>query len=72
MPFAKAPIGDLRLRIGEGLDETWEGTRDAKAYYPHCVGYGVSTLFLILPRCGVDGWMSMIGELEFDADFAWV
>ena len=55
MPFAKAPVGDLRLRIGEGLDETWEGTRDAKAYYPHCVGYGVSTLSLVLYRCGVDG-----------------
>ena len=41
IPYAKPPVGDLRLNLPKSLDETFVGTRDAKQYYPFCVGYGV-------------------------------
>ena len=47
MPFAKPPLGDLRFNFPEPLNTSWEGTKDAKSYYPECVGYGVSSLLLL-------------------------
>lgn len=40
VPFAQPPLGDLRFRPPQPLNSTWEGTRNATAYYPECVGYG--------------------------------
>jgi carboxylesterase type B len=40
IPFAQPPLGDLRFRIPQPLNSTWEGSRNATAYYPECVGYG--------------------------------
>ena len=40
MPFAQPPLGDLRFRVPEPLNSTWDGSRNATAYYPECVGYG--------------------------------
>lgn len=42
VPFAQPPIGDLRFRQAQSLNTTWKGTRNAKEYATHCVGYGVS------------------------------
>lgn len=39
--FAQPPIGDLRFRQPQSLNTSWEGTRYAKNYATHCVGYGV-------------------------------
>lgn len=43
IPFAQAPIGDLRLQLPQALTETWSEPRAATEYYPECVGYGVGT-----------------------------
>ena len=40
VPFAQPPLGDLRFRVPQPLNSTWEDTRNATAYYPECVGYG--------------------------------
>ena len=40
IPFAQPPVGDLRFRIPQPLNNTWQGSRNATAYYPECVGYG--------------------------------
>lgn len=40
IPYAQPPLGDLRLRVPEPLNSTWEDSRNATAYYPECVGYG--------------------------------
>ncbi|OLN95864.1 Lipase 1-like protein 2 [Colletotrichum chlorophyti] len=37
IPYAKTPE---RFRIAEGLDSAWNGTRSAKEYPKHCIGYG--------------------------------
>lgn len=42
MPYAQPPVGDLRFRQAEPLNDTWEGAREALDYSPLCVGYGVS------------------------------
>lgn len=42
MPYAQPPIGDLRFRQAQSLNDTWEGVREAWDYSPLCVGYGVS------------------------------
>jgi hypothetical protein len=44
VPFAQPPLGDLRFRQAQSLNATWKGSRDAKHYATHCVGYGVSIL----------------------------
>ena len=44
VPFAQPPLGDLRFRQAQSLNATWKGSRDAKQYATHCVGYGVSIL----------------------------
>ena len=43
VPFAQPPVNDLRFRLPQSLNATWEGTRDAKDYSLLCVGYGVSS-----------------------------
>jgi len=40
IPFAQAPVGDLRYRVPQSLNTTWTGTRAADAYSSECVGYG--------------------------------
>lgn len=40
IPFAQAPLGDLRFRVPQPLNATWEGSKNVTAYYPECVGYG--------------------------------
>jgi carboxylesterase type B len=40
IPFAQPPLDDLRFRRPQSLNTAWEGTKNATAYYPHCVGYG--------------------------------
>jgi cholinesterase len=42
MPYAQQPVGNLRFRLPQSLNESWKGERDAKEYSPICVGYGVS------------------------------
>lgn len=34
IPYAQAPIGDLRFRAPQSLNETWEGTKTAVEYSP--------------------------------------
>ncbi|KAL4979354.1 Alpha/Beta hydrolase protein [Aspergillus desertorum] len=45
VPFAQPPVDDLRFRLPQSLNATWEGTRDAKGYSPLCVGYGLDQTF---------------------------
>lgn len=45
MPYAQPPIGDLRFRQAQSLNDTWEGAHEAWAYSPLCVGYGVSYVY---------------------------
>ncbi|XPS81050.1 hypothetical protein M3J07_013018 [Ascochyta lentis] len=45
VPFAQPPLGNLRFRQAQSLNTTWEGTRDAKEYATHCVGYGLDQTF---------------------------
>lgn len=48
VPYAQPPIGSLRYRIPASLNATWSGTRNATAYSPECVGYGVRHSWLFL------------------------
>lgn len=34
IPYAQAPVGDLRFRAPQSLNETWEGTKTVVAYSP--------------------------------------
>ena len=43
IPYAQQPVGSLRFNVPQSLNQTWPGSRDAKAYSDVCVGYGVST-----------------------------
>ncbi|OSS46873.1 hypothetical protein B5807_08857 [Epicoccum nigrum] len=45
VPFAQPPLGDLRFRQAQSLNATWKGSRDAKQYATHCVGYGLDQTF---------------------------
>ncbi|PSR81083.1 carboxylesterase family protein [Coniella lustricola] len=40
MRFAQAPVGDLRLRQPQSLNNTWAGLQNATTYQPECIGYG--------------------------------
>ncbi|KAG9236528.1 Alpha/Beta hydrolase protein [Amylocarpus encephaloides] len=40
IPYAQPPVGDLRFRVAESLNSTWQDVRLAEAYTPFCVGYG--------------------------------
>ncbi|RSL59014.1 hypothetical protein CEP54_007523 [Fusarium duplospermum] len=44
IPYAQAPVGDLRFRNPQSYDESWKGNRDAVKYSPACVGYGPSQI----------------------------
>ncbi|KAH7317097.1 carboxylesterase family protein [Stachybotrys elegans] len=46
MPYAKPPVGDLRFRVPQPLDSTWDGVREATEYSPFCIGYGSDTWVL--------------------------
>jgi carboxylesterase type B len=46
MPYAKAPVNDLRLRVPQSLNSTWTGIRNATKYSPSCIGYGSDTWVL--------------------------
>jgi len=40
IPYAEPPLENLRFRYPEPLKSVWNGTLDATAYYPECIGYG--------------------------------
>lgn len=42
IPYAQPPVGNLRFRQAQSLNESWEGVHDAVEYSKECVGYGVS------------------------------
>ncbi|SPO04163.1 related to triacylglycerol lipase II precursor [Cephalotrichum gorgonifer] len=42
IPFAQPPVGELRFRNPQPLNESFTETRDAKEYGDSCVGYGNS------------------------------
>ncbi|KAF4126953.1 Carboxylesterase type B [Geosmithia morbida] len=46
IPYAQPPVGDLRLRVPQPLNSTWNGTREAAEYSPQCYGYGSDTWVL--------------------------
>ncbi|EWZ33986.1 triacylglycerol lipase [Fusarium oxysporum Fo47] len=46
MPYAKAPVNDLRLRVPQSLNSTWTGIRNTTKYSPSCIGYGSDTWVL--------------------------
>lgn len=43
IPYAQPPVGDLRFRTPQSLNESWSGTRNATEYSPQCIGYGMDT-----------------------------
>ena len=43
MPYAQPPLGELRLNNPQSLNTSFSGVKQATAYYPQCVGYGVSS-----------------------------
>ncbi|KAG9251981.1 Alpha/Beta hydrolase protein [Emericellopsis atlantica] len=40
MPYAQPPVNDLRFRVPQSLNTTWEGSRNATEYSRQCIGYG--------------------------------
>lgn len=43
MPFAQPPVGDLRFRVPQPLNSSWEGSKNATEFGPECIGYGLDT-----------------------------
>ena len=41
MPYAQPPLGNLRFNLPVSLNASFPGSKDATAYSPECVGYGV-------------------------------
>jgi hypothetical protein len=41
MPYAVQPVGSLRFRHPQSLNESWEAVHNASDYGPQCPGYGV-------------------------------
>ncbi|KAH8888938.1 cholinesterase [Thozetella sp. PMI_491] len=39
IPYATPPVGDLRFRPPQYIDESWDGIRSADSYGPMCPGY---------------------------------
>lgn len=48
MPYAQQPVGNLRFTVPQSLNASWDDTRDATQYSDICVGYGVSTILLVM------------------------
>ncbi|GKT51246.1 lipase 1 [Colletotrichum spaethianum] len=46
IPYAQPPVDDLRFRVPQPLNSSWEGTRNATEYSPLCFGYGSDTWVL--------------------------
>lgn len=46
MPYAQPPVGDLRFRVPQSLNSSWEGSRNATEFSPMCIGYGSDTWVL--------------------------
>ncbi|WYZ39067.1 hypothetical protein EsH8_III_000981 [Colletotrichum jinshuiense] len=46
MPYAQPPVNDLRFRVPQALNSSWNGTRNATEYSPLCFGYGSDTWVL--------------------------
>lgn len=44
VPYAQPPVGSLRFRNPQSLNETWDEPRKATEYSDTCVGYGVSLI----------------------------
>ena len=44
VPYSQPPVGDLRFRNPQPINESWGGERAAQKLPPACVGYGVSEL----------------------------
>jgi carboxylesterase type B len=42
LPYAQAPMGDLRFRAPESLNSAWDGIRYATQYKDVCMQYTVS------------------------------
>ena len=40
IPFAQPPVGPLRYRVPQPLNQSYSSVLQAKSYYPECVGYG--------------------------------
>ncbi|KAK7964975.1 hypothetical protein PG988_009979 [Apiospora saccharicola] len=40
VPFSRPPVGDLRFRNPQQINESWAGERAAQKLPPACVGYG--------------------------------
>ncbi|KAF1983101.1 carboxylesterase family protein-like protein [Aulographum hederae CBS 113979] len=40
IPYAQPPVGDLRFRVTQSLNSSWEDAREATQYSKECVGYG--------------------------------
>ncbi|KAJ6181372.1 hypothetical protein N7485_000014 [Penicillium canescens] len=45
MPYAQQPLGNLRFAVPQPLNESWDGTRDAKNYSDICIGYGTDSIW---------------------------
>ncbi|KAF2441971.1 carboxylesterase family protein-like protein [Karstenula rhodostoma CBS 690.94] len=45
IPYAQAPVNDLRFRQAQSLNASWEGVREAKEFSKLCVGYGLDQTF---------------------------
>ena len=46
MPYAQPPLGELRLNNPRPLNTSFSDVKQATAYYPQCVGYGVRNTVL--------------------------
>ncbi|PSN67379.1 carboxylesterase family protein-like protein [Corynespora cassiicola Philippines] len=45
VPYAQPPVGHLRFRQAQSLNDTWTGFKQAIDYSPLCVGYGLDQTF---------------------------
>lgn len=41
VPFAQPPVGDLRFRVPQSINSSFDGVRSATDYAASCIGYGV-------------------------------
>lgn len=43
IPYAQPPVGELRYRVPQSVNVSWDGTLDASSYGPACYGYDTWT-----------------------------